>query len=92
MAKDEKERVSYIRKMASTITPSEEEKRDLYTLANNVPFDDRINHEADLTDLNLTLIKSYLKEINSSLYPVSYTHLSVFFGSVLPVRKQKKSA
>ena len=68
MAKDEKERVSYIRKMASTITPSEEEKRDLYTLANNVPFDDRINHEADLTDLNLTLIKSYLKEINSSLY------------------------
>ncbi|MDE6993709.1 MAG: putative DNA binding domain-containing protein, partial [Lachnospiraceae bacterium] len=71
MAKNEKERVYYIRKMASTIVPSEEEKRDLYNLANNVPFDDRINHEADLTDLNLTLIQSYLKEIGSSLYEES---------------------
>lgn len=71
MAKGEKERIYYIRKMASTIVPSEEEKRDLYNLANNVPFDDRINHEADLTDLNLTLIQAYLKEIGSSLYEES---------------------
>ena len=71
MAKGEKERIYYIRKMASTIAPSEEEKRDLYNLANNVPFDDRINHEADLTDLNLTLIQAYLKEIGSSLYEES---------------------
>ncbi len=68
MSKGEKERIYYIRKMSSTIVPSEEEKRDLYNLANNVPFDDRINHEAELTDLNLTLIQSYLKEIGSSLY------------------------
>lgn len=71
MAKGEKERIYYIRKMASTIAPSEEEKRDLYNLANNVPFDDRINHEAHLTDLNLTLIQAYLKEIGSSLYEES---------------------
>ena len=71
MAKNEKERIYYIRKMSSTIVPSEEEKRDLYNLANNVPFDDRIAHEADLTDLNLTLIQSYLKEIGSSLYEES---------------------
>lgn len=68
MAKDEKEKINYIRKMSSTIIPSKEEVRDLYSLANNVPFDDRINHEAELSDLNLTLIKSYLKEIDSSLY------------------------
>ena len=68
MAKGEKERIYYIRKMASTIVPSEAEKRDLYNLANNVPFDDRINHEANLSDLNITLIKAYLKEIGSSLY------------------------
>jgi len=68
MAKDNKERIYYIRKMSSTIAPSEEEKRDLYNLANRIPFDDRVNHEADLTDLNITLIKSYLKEIGSSLY------------------------
>ncbi len=73
MAKDDKERVYWIRKMASTIAPTEEEKRDLYNLANNVPFDDRINHEADLTDLNITLIQSYLKEVGSSLYEESQT-------------------
>ncbi len=71
MAKDEKERVHYIRKMSSTIMPSEAEKRDLYNLANNVPFDDRVNHEADIVDLNLTLIQAYLKEVESSLYEES---------------------
>lgn len=71
MAKDEKERVHYIRKMSSTIMPSEAEKRDLYNLANNVPFDDRVNHEADIADLNLTLIQAYLKEVESSLYEES---------------------
>ena len=71
MAKGERERVSYIRKMSSTIIPSEEEKRDLYNLANNVPFDDRVNHEADIADLNLTLIQAYLKEVESSLYEES---------------------
>lgn len=73
MAKGDKERVYWIRKMASTIAPTEEEKRDLYNLANNVPFDDRINHEADITDLNITLIQSYLKEVGSSLYEESKT-------------------
>ena len=68
MARDSKERIYYIRKMSSTIAPSESEKRDLYSLANNIPFDDRVNHEAELADLNITLIQSYLKETGSSLY------------------------
>lgn len=68
MAKGEKERVCYIRKLASTIEPSNEELRDLYTLANNVPFDDRPNHAASLEDLNLTLIKGFLGEVGSALY------------------------
>lgn len=68
MAKDCKERICWIRKMASTIQPSEEEKRDLYSLANNVPFDDRVNHFAELNDLNITLIQQYLREVGSNLY------------------------
>lgn len=68
MSKDNKERIYYIRKMSSTIAPSEDEKRELYNLANNIPFDDRVNHEAELTDLNIMLMKSYLKEVGSSLY------------------------
>ena len=62
------ERVHWIRKMASTVAPSQEEDRELYNLANNVPFDDRVNHSADVSDLNLPLIKAYLKEVGSSLY------------------------
>lgn len=68
MSKDCHERINWIRKMANTIQPSEEEKRDLYALANNVPFDDRVNHQASLDELNLTLIQQYLREVNSDLY------------------------
>lgn len=68
MGKKSGDRIPWIRKMASTIEPNNEERRDLYTLANNVPFDDRINHAASISDLNLTLIKNYLKEVGSSLY------------------------
>lgn len=71
MAKGTKERICYIRKMASTVQPTDEELRDLYSLSNNVPFDDRVNHHADLSDLNLTLIQSYLREVGSSLYEES---------------------
>ena len=48
--------------------PNDDELKDLFSLANRTPFDDRVNHEADLSDLNYTLIKSYLKEIGSALY------------------------
>lgn len=54
--------------MASAIQPTEEEKRELYALANNVPFDDRVNHQASLDELNITLIQQYLREVNSDLY------------------------
>lgn len=57
----------FIRKMNSSIKPSEEELNDLFSLANKVPFDDRVNHQAELSDLNITLIKSYLHEIGSAL-------------------------
>ena len=61
------EQTYFIRKMNSTIKPSNEELNDLFSLANKVPFDDRVNHQAELSDLNITLIKSYLHEIGSSL-------------------------
>ena len=73
MAKDNKERVHYIRKMSSTVVPSDDEEKDLFSLANRVPFDDRINHRAEISDLNITLIQNYLKEVKSSLYEKSKT-------------------
>lgn len=68
MAKSEKERIYYIRKGSITAVPNDDELKELYALANKTPFDDRVNHEAELSDLNYTLIKAYLKEIGSSLY------------------------
>ena len=62
------EAIYWIRKMASTIRPSTQEMNDLFALSNQIPFDDRICHQADMTDLNLTLIKAYLKEIDSALF------------------------
>lgn len=62
------ERVPWVRRLASTVAPNPEEQRDLYSLANNVPFDDRPNHGAELADLNIMLIKNYLKDVGSALY------------------------
>lgn len=71
MAKDNKEHIHYIRKASNTVEPSDDEEKDLFTLANRVPFDDRVNHQADISDLNITLIQNYLKEVKSSLYEKS---------------------
>lgn len=68
MSKKNTERISYIRKNSSTIKPSENELKELYSLANKIPFDDRVNNNAELSDINFTLIKSHLKETGSSLY------------------------
>ena len=73
MEKDNKERIHYIRKASNTVEPSDDEEKDLFNLANRVPFDDRVNHQAELEDLNITLIQNYLKEIGSSLYERSKT-------------------
>ncbi len=63
------ERVRWVRRLSSTVVPSMEEERDLYSLANNVPFDDRPNHAAEVSDLSPILVKAYLKSVGSSLYP-----------------------
>ena len=71
MSMNQVERIYYIRKMSSTVNPSEEEVKDLFSLANRVPFDDRVNHQADVNDFNIVLIQNYLKEVKSSLYEKS---------------------
>lgn len=61
----------YIRKMSSTIKATPEIEKELYALSNQVPFDDRINHKAQIQDLKLPLIQNYLYEIKSNLYEES---------------------
>lgn len=73
MEKNNKERIHYIRKASNSVEPSDDEEKDLFNLANRIPFDDRVNHQAELENLNITLIQNYLKEIGSSLYEKSKT-------------------
>ena len=65
--KEKKERTYFIRKMASTVKPSQNELNELYSLSNKVPFDDRVNHQAEMTDLNINLIRQYLSAVGSSM-------------------------
>lgn len=75
MSKDNKERVHYIRKLSSTVEPTSDEEKDLFNLANRIPFDDRVNHHAEISDLNITLVQNYLKEVKSSLYENQRTEI-----------------
>lgn len=43
------------------------EEKQLLSLSENIPFDDRLNCNAGLSDLNPLLIKAFLKEIKSDL-------------------------
>jgi ATP-dependent DNA helicase RecG len=65
----EKDYHYYIRRYASTVTVREnsDEMRELLSLTATVPFDDRYCPKAELSDLKVPLIESYLKEIGSEL-------------------------
>ena len=68
MKKGENERVYFIRKGSVTARPSEDEIKDLFSLSNRTPFDDQVNHNAEIRDVSFPLIKDYLGEVNSDLY------------------------
>ena len=61
----------YIRKFSSSVIASIEEEKELFYISSNIPFDDRENLAASIDDLDLGLIREYLKEIKSSLYEQS---------------------
>ena len=71
MAKKEKQKAYYIRRYSKTVMAKHAEEVALINLAAKVPFDDRINHAAEITDLNLQLIQSFLQEVGSDLYAQS---------------------
>ncbi len=57
----------YIRKGSTTIRAKNNDEKELFELGSLQPYDDRPNYKATINDLNLNLIKSFLKEINSNL-------------------------
>ena len=65
---DKSTKLYYIRKFSSTIVASPEEEKELFYISMDIPFDDRPNLAADVSDLDIGLMRSHLKEIGSSLY------------------------
>ena len=61
------EKIYYIRKLSSTIEATDLDIKELMMLSSNVPFDDRINPKAEIKDLKLPILKSYLQNIESNL-------------------------
>jgi ATP-dependent DNA helicase RecG len=57
----------YVRHFANTVRAKEVDRQQLFDLAAKVPFDDRINRNAELSDLSLGLIREHLHEIRSKL-------------------------
>lgn len=57
----------FIRRGSSTVRPTNDEEHELLTMAHQIPFDDQVNHHADLSDLDLSAIKIFLNEIGSDL-------------------------
>lgn len=43
----------------------------MFYVSSDIPFDDRANLAADVSDLDIGLMRQHLKEIGSSLYELS---------------------
>lgn len=67
------EKAYYIRKLANSVRANQAEEKELFLLAGNVPFDDRINMRAQIADMRPSLLSEYLHAVESDLYQDSLT-------------------
>ncbi len=68
LASKSKEFAYYIRKASATVRATHHDEIELLSLAATVPFDDRIANQASLDDLDMALIREFLREVGSKLY------------------------
>ncbi len=57
----------YIRRFSSTVKATKADIKELHDLGGNIPFDDRINHHASMSDLRHGRMVDYLESVGSSL-------------------------
>jgi len=57
----------FIRKYASSSEVKGAEKEELIALSNNIPFDDRANTQAAITNISMVLVQDHLRKIGSKL-------------------------
>ena len=61
----------YIRKFSSTIVASTDEEKQLFYVSTDIPFDDRPNLLASISDLDIGLMRQHLENAGSDLYRLS---------------------
>lgn len=66
-SKESKTTACYIRKGSSTIKATKKQTQELEESNEIIPFDDRINRKAKVSDLKPSLLKEYLNETGSTL-------------------------
>jgi ATP-dependent DNA helicase RecG len=57
----------YIRKYANSVKANREEKQELISLANQIPFDDRANTQASVNEISMVLVQDLLRKTGSKL-------------------------
>lgn len=67
------QRAHYVRVGSRSVVAQQETLRQLQTLAARIPFDDRVNQQATIADLDLGLIQAHLQEVKSALFEQSKT-------------------
>ena len=71
LAEGNRESAYFIRRGAATVRARGADEQELLSLANRVPFDDRVNTRAVVSDLQLTLIQNFLRDVQSDLLEAS---------------------
>jgi len=67
LSKGEKQYAYYVRMGAASVAAKGSIEQELLQLAASVPFDDRMNHHAEVGDLQLRLIQAHLHAVKSTL-------------------------
>ncbi len=57
----------FIRRYSLTVKPTREEEKELISMSNQIPFDDRVNHRYSVDEFDLIAIKTFLNKIGSDL-------------------------
>lgn len=60
-----------IRQYSSTIIPNQEQELELIQLTAKIPFDDRVNQQAEVSDLSFALMREHLEKTKSKLFDES---------------------
>lgn len=73
LAKENREYAYYIRKGSLTVRAGHQDEMELVGLTAKIPFDDRMHQSTTPKDLDLGLIRTYLRQVRSDLYETSST-------------------